>query len=121
MKRYLMGIAALVLAIGFTAFTNRPMANVTLTFTGSPSDQSQVENENLWQEGTTSCPSGNNKSCTMEVDINYTKLLPPANVIRVLDVADIVLGSVAHNVGGTDYYTPTQASGSGSFVATNKN
>ena len=72
MKRYLTGIAAVIIAIGAVAFT-QPAKNLNLvTFQYNPPNgtdygQTSVETNSNWSVGSPSCSGDDNKACTLQV------------------------------------------------------
>lgn len=111
MKRYYFGILAIVLAISFTAFINRPQTNVTLGFTGNPLSSADVADEEKWQQGAPSCDNVDGQACRIVTDISNTKLLGPN---RVLDASKVILSTAP---GTNGHYVPSPQAG---IAITNK-
>jgi hypothetical protein len=120
MKKYLLGLSAIVLAVGFSAFTkpvkkDKAFATVILTFIGDPLVQSQVADETLWVEAAShSCTLVNDKACAMEVDESFLTGTAPA---RYLDVNQIDVDGIPGVSGAIDGYIPVQVGGSGIISA----
>lgn len=49
MKRYLSGLIALTLAVGFTAFKISTHVNKSFTYIGAVNDQDQIEDPHNWR------------------------------------------------------------------------
>lgn len=111
MKKYLLGLSAVVLAIGFSAFSTvkeKSFANITLTFDyigHDVFDQADVETEGFWKENVTppTC-NGSNAACTIIVDQSNTTGTPGS---RVLDASKVTLTASGSAVLG--YKPNTQA------------
>jgi hypothetical protein len=116
MKKYFLGLFAIVLAVGFSAFTKSvkkdgSFATVMLTFIGDPTVQSQVADETLWVEAVPhSCSLVPDKACAMEVDESFLTGTAPA---RYLDVNQIDIDGTPGFSGALVGYLPTQIGGSG--------
>jgi len=93
MKKYLLGLTAVVLAIGFSAFTTtkfvKPFATKTFKLRIVPTQQSDLTVLTNWEEGTpTTCDGTNEEACLVTVDerdvqpytAGGTSHLGPANV-----------------------------------------
>jgi hypothetical protein len=124
MKKYLFGILALTLAIGFSAFTT---AKKTLTYTFTldrvPTAESDIETTSLvdgklvytnWDRtaGLVECSAGEQRGCTILVDAKYTKFF---NGKRYLNAEDPDAGGsliafptmdavIGHTISSTNYY-----------------
>jgi hypothetical protein len=119
MKKYLLGLSAIVLAVGFSAFTkpvkkDKAFATVMLTFIGNPFNPSQVANETLWVEAAPhSCSLVPDKACAMEVDESFLTGTAPN---RHLDVNFIDVDGTPGVSGAFVGYIPTQIGGSGTIT-----
>lgn len=80
MKKYLFGVFAIALAIGFSAFTNPKPSNAPLTnaffafdyATYSSPTEADIEDESKWVfVSSSSCTSGFNAACEVEVSPTY--------------------------------------------------
>jgi len=72
MKRYVSGIAALIIAISAVAFTlpAQNLNNVTFEYNppgGTDYSQLSVENTSNWSVGAPSCSDDDDKACTLQV------------------------------------------------------
>ena len=77
MTRYLTGILAVVIAIGAVAFTTPSKHFTMVTFTYTPptsGDYSQpsVQDKDNWDPAPTSCQTGSQRACTLEVNSTHT-------------------------------------------------
>ena len=77
MKRYLTGIAAVIIAISAAAFTKpaKNLNNVTFEYNppgGTDYSQSSVQNKSNWSLGDPSCNDDLIKACTLEVSSDNT-------------------------------------------------
>ena len=117
MKKYLFGILAIALAIGFSAFTKPVKGTFTdVIFTGNTASQTSVEDESLWQEGTPfNCDGTDDRACTINVDVNSLTGSSP----RILNSS---LVTITANVGGdAGQYKVASLAGTGSSGATYTN
>jgi hypothetical protein len=69
MKKYLLGLFALVLAIGFSAFNLKPFAT-TMYYHGPSFLQSDVQNKTNWNTTPQECIEGFDKACQVSVADN---------------------------------------------------
>ncbi|WP_286850654.1 MULTISPECIES: hypothetical protein [Sphingobacterium] len=113
-KKNFLGAAAVAIAIGTMSFTliekvktPSKATTVTVFFNGDPTNATQVADEARWSEDNPSltCPNGNQKACSM--DVQDTDLNPSTGA---LDPAKISLNANATSSG----YIPSKAGGSGS-------
>src|SRR5690348_15138240 len=101
MKNYVMGLFAVVLAIGFTAFTNMPTKKRTTyyyTFNGTQSiDGRKVKTDYTNpSQSQPSCPTGTNWECTVQIK-NITGT-PPSDISSF----NVTFDSNGFPNGGTD-------------------
>ncbi len=92
MKRYVSGIAAIIIAVSMVAFTapeKKPLATFTFRYTPATYTQPQVQDNSNWVSGASLCAGPANKACQMEVTDTYTHL--DANNNRVLNTTGNVI------------------------------
>ncbi len=106
MKRYITGIAAVVIAVTAVAFTvpihTSPKATFTFRYTPGTFTQLQVQTNSNWVSGAAACGGAANKACQMEVTDSYTHL--DANNNRVLNTTgSVVVIKAVPGAAGTNY------------------
>jgi hypothetical protein len=76
MKKYLFGVFAIALAVGFSAFTQpAKMVNVRFKIQVDPTSALAVQEKSNWQLYTGSnCTGTDFKACTIEVDPQYVTM-----------------------------------------------
>jgi hypothetical protein len=68
MKKYLFGILAIALAIGFSAFSTKKNHNTTfMSYELNTYTQTQVQDKDNWSEFTATGCSASDKACSVEV------------------------------------------------------
>lgn len=115
MKRYFLGIIAVMLAAGAVAFKEikkeRNFSEFYFQLSTSPT-LSNVVQESNWilapvQDGSTNCPSGSSKACKIKVDEDYTYM--DGDVRKLSSDADITATEVTPGnaivTGGTGVIT----------------
>lgn len=121
MKRYFLGIIAVIIAFASVAFTQIQKDSkenlATFTFRYIPTSdfsQSAVQDKTNWEAGTSGCEGGLD-ACTMEVQESYTHL---EGTRRVLNNTGNAVNIVA--TGSGNHYSPDPASSTGILSATNQ-
>lgn len=126
MKKYFLGLIAVIMALVCIAFSNATKSdfrrvNVTLSFTGNPLIASEVENESLWWEippNTSTCDGVSDKACCIVTD--HTNLSGTAPN-RTINTSRFTITAVAGASGAADGYIPTKTAGSGAGTFTSIN
>jgi len=69
MKKYFLGVVAVALAVGFTAFTmpKHKLTDVIVVFNGDEFTSTEVSNPAQWQVITEPTCSGSNQACKLQV------------------------------------------------------
>lgn len=106
MKRYIIGILAVMIgaaAAGFTEHkTTGPTATFTFRYTQLSYTQALVQTNSNWVAGSSACASAANKACQMEVTDTYTHL--DANNNRVLNTTgNVIVIKAVKGASGTDF------------------
>jgi hypothetical protein len=68
MKRYLLGLFAVAIAVGFSAFKPTATREFTISSSVNFSDQSAVQNIANWSASTSCTTNADEKACTITVD-----------------------------------------------------
>ena len=113
MKKNLLGLLAIVCAVGFVAFTTPKedrFASKFFEFTGTLTSEAQVEDvDGNWVEVTsignpTPCNNTDRKACRVEVDEANTLLV---GGVRKMDPAKVAIIANLYAAGGTYYVAPS--------------
>jgi hypothetical protein len=115
MKKYLFGMLALVLAVGFSAFTKpaKKFTAVYFEFQGDKTDPDKVKDATLWVEigSSGSCTTADEQPCRIEASSTD---LQSGTFPRTLDYASFqntVLDAVDGDIQNDDIYVPVRVSG----------
>jgi hypothetical protein len=95
MKKYILGLSAVVLAIGFSAFSTKNTSNAKFStlffqFSGTTEADSDLRNESLWSNPITEptenpCTDGSQIVCVMHIESTTLDPLPGADYKAKLD------------------------------------
>jgi hypothetical protein len=122
-RKYGIGLLALIIAVGAVAFTKpgvkgKGIVTYTFRYTQNSYLQQDVEANSNWVSGAGSgCGSFQNKACQMEVDEQYTHLSGRTRVLNT--TGNVLIISAALGVNNTDY-VPNPGASTGVVSANNK-
>ena len=110
MKKYLLGLFAVVLAIGFSAFTAKEKNNRIFYYQGPNLSEAQVETESNWTTSAITCLAGSTKACQFEIPDSYvtgsgstlSSLAPNVSVLAPAGTS-VPVDDVRHSVDGSIY------------------
>ncbi len=121
MKRYLAGSLAVIFAIAAAAFTvpskHSPSAAFTFRYNSPSYTQPDVQTNNNWISGSSSCSGAANKACEMEVLDTYTHLQGSTRVLNT--TGNVIVVKAVLGANHTDY-VPNPATSTGIQSATDK-
>ena len=104
MKKYLLGLFAIALAVGFSAFTavKNHRAPVVLTFQGNAEVPGDITTNTLYEDlGAPSCQNPNHRLCSITVDDQYVdNSTSPATLVSTVSIT-------ATQIGSTTFYQPS--------------
>ena len=132
MKKYLFGILALVLAVGFSAFTTKKQTTFDMLLFSAPSttDQSLIQDEDEWQYvgkvavvGTT-CPISNFEACELVVDerdTNYGSVTNPESNKNLVEIAAARNIVATLNSASSGYFVSSYTKATGSQTEEKRN
>lgn len=122
MKRYILSIFAVIIAVGMAAFTapendNKAVANYSFYYMapgGTDFSQPAVQNKNNWKSAPSPLPTctGSNKACRIDIVDTYTELDGTGK--RVFKTSGSSIVDIVAEEGSTEeLYVPIVASSTG--------
>jgi hypothetical protein len=99
MKKYFLGIVAVVLAIGFSAFKAIKFDPVTFVYTGSTTTLSELSDPTKWVDGGSAsftCGGVDDISCSFQADASHKE--PGQNYLNHLYTVDLGADNVIDQI-----------------------
>jgi len=115
MKKYLLGLMAVIMAVAFSSFTKIHYSSVFFVFIGDVTSQASVENTANYIQGDDQGCGGSNKACEVIVDSGNVTPNIPATLQN--ETSGITLAGTFHSSSGT--YSISIATGIASAVNQN--